>query len=257
MGVAEHATLLIKIQELQSQLAQSTSAAAIFITETKLIDNASILSWNDTLSFPMLVKNSSTGERNVLCLKNLEAENVPDMSTFSDEGSSQLYIKLSVPPTGATTGEDGVTYLHLQLLSHERRSSDKLIAQGLIQVRSPATGEKQGRILLHLNCVVKGLADYVLFRCQYEWRTSRSAVEQPKLVDFGMPADLSYEIRQQLRIKHLVFEARQRYDSFSSAWTPRSGESSGTHAPLCPSSCTGTTRSKCCKRSTSIKEGQI
>ena len=39
-----------------------------------------LLSWNDTLSFPMLVKNSSTGERNVLCLKNLEAENVPDVS---------------------------------------------------------------------------------------------------------------------------------------------------------------------------------
>ena len=122
------ATLLIKIQELQSQLAQSTSAAAIFITETKLIDNASmlrcrimvivivlvvtilmlsallnscvtthvfvyapdirhthttrdtLLSWNDTLSFPMLVKNDQTGERNVLCLKNLEAENVPDVS---------------------------------------------------------------------------------------------------------------------------------------------------------------------------------
>ena len=33
-----------------------------------------------------------------------------------------------------TTGEDSITYLHLQLFCHERRSSDKLIAQGLIQV---------------------------------------------------------------------------------------------------------------------------
>ena len=39
-----------------------------------------LLSWKDELSFPMLVKNGQTGERNVLCLKNLEAENVPDVS---------------------------------------------------------------------------------------------------------------------------------------------------------------------------------
>ena len=37
-------------------------------------------SWQDELSFPMLVKNSKTGERNVLCLYRLEAENVPDVS---------------------------------------------------------------------------------------------------------------------------------------------------------------------------------
>jgi len=198
---------------LERQLAQSTSAASIFISETKLVANASTISWEDELSFPMLEKNG--GERNVLCLNHLEAENVPDLTAFSDEGDSQLYLKLSVPPTGSgTTGQDGA-YLHLQLLSHERRSPDKLIAQGLIQVRGPGgdlVGDKKGRILLHFNCVVKGLADYVLFRCQYEWRTSTSNIDQPALLDFGMPADLSYEIRQQLRIKHLVFEARQRYE---------------------------------------------
>merc|ERR1712224_975105 len=94
--------------------------------------------------------------------------------------------------------------------SHERRSPDKLVAQGLIQVRGPGgdlVGDKKGRILLHFNCAVKGLADYVLFRCQYEWRTSTRGIDQPELLDFGMPSDLSYEIRQQLRIKHRVFEA--------------------------------------------------
>ena len=39
-----------------------------------------LLTWEDELSFPMLVKNGQTGEKNVLCLKNLEAENVPDVS---------------------------------------------------------------------------------------------------------------------------------------------------------------------------------
>ena len=39
-----------------------------------------LLSWKDELSFPMLVKNDQTGERNVLCLNHLEVENVPDVS---------------------------------------------------------------------------------------------------------------------------------------------------------------------------------
>ena len=37
-------------------------------------------SWNDELLFPMLVKNAKTGERNVLQLSHLEAENVPEVS---------------------------------------------------------------------------------------------------------------------------------------------------------------------------------
>merc|ERR1711937_825877 len=49
--VDEHPTLLIKIEDLERQLAQSTSAAAIFISETKLVANASAISWEDELKF--------------------------------------------------------------------------------------------------------------------------------------------------------------------------------------------------------------
>ena len=36
--------------------------------------------WKDKLSFPMLVKDKTTGERNVLCLYDMEAEDLPDVS---------------------------------------------------------------------------------------------------------------------------------------------------------------------------------
>jgi len=211
-AVDEQATLLSQIEVLKRKL-EAYLAASMFITETKTIAHTPTISWTDELSFPMLVKNDQTGERNVLSLYHLEAENVPNMSSLSEDGQSNLYIKISLPPiSNATTGETGLTYLLLQLYHHERNASDKLVAQGLIQVRGVATGEKKGCILFHLNCLVKGLADSVLFRCQYAWRSSTSAVEQLQLHDGGMPADLPAAKKRQLRIRHLVFEARQTYE---------------------------------------------
>ena len=48
---------------------------------------------------------------------------------------SFIHLQLALPPiSNATTGEDGLIYLLIQLYRHEPIDTDTLIAQGLIQV---------------------------------------------------------------------------------------------------------------------------
>ena len=56
------------------------------------VDTCSHFRWKDKLSFPMLVKNEQTREKNVLCLFNLEADGVPDVSPIRTRVMAPSFI---------------------------------------------------------------------------------------------------------------------------------------------------------------------